>query len=91
MEEYSKYDGLGLAELIRRKDVKPEELLDEAIRRTEKIDSQNNAVVIKHHDFAKRQIAGGLPKGPFTGVPFFAEGHHCPGGNAKHVWLECLS
>jgi amidase/6-aminohexanoate-cyclic-dimer hydrolase len=70
MEEYSKYDGLGLAELIRRKDVKPEELLDEAIRRTEKIDSQINAVVIKHHDFAKRQIAGGLPKGPFTGVPF---------------------
>ncbi|WP_413992285.1 amidase [Labrys okinawensis] len=70
MEEYSNYDGLGLAELVRGKDVKPEELLDEAIRRTEKIDPEINAVVIKHYDFARGQISEGLPEGPFTGVPF---------------------
>ncbi|KRQ10007.1 amidase [Bradyrhizobium manausense] len=70
IEEYSNYDGLGLADLIRRKDVTPEELLDEAISRTEKIDPEINAVVIKHYDFAKRQISEGLPEGPFTGVPF---------------------
>ena len=31
--EYEDYDGLGLAELVRRKQVKPEELLDAAIAR----------------------------------------------------------
>ncbi|MBM2713587.1 amidase [Mesorhizobium caraganae] len=70
MEEYSNYDGLGLADLVRRKEVTPEELLDEAIRRTENIDPEINAVVIKHYDFAKSQISEGLPDGPFTGVPF---------------------
>jgi len=27
-------------------------------------------VVVKHYDYAKRQIDNGLPDGPFTGVPF---------------------
>ena len=31
---------------------------------------QINAVVVKHYDYAKRQIDKGLPDGPFTGVPF---------------------
>ena len=46
------------------------ELLDEAIARTAKVDPQINAVVVKHYDYAERQIERGLPDGPFTGVPF---------------------
>src|SRR6266852_5847011 len=68
--EYSSYDAVGLADLVRNKQVSPGELLDEAIARTAKVDPQINAVVVKHYDYAKGQIARGLPDGPFTGVPF---------------------
>ena len=69
-KEYGNYDGVGLAELVRKKQVSPKELLDEAIARTAKVDPQINAVVVKHYDHAERQIEKGLPDGPFTGVPF---------------------
>src|SRR3984957_1542272 len=68
--EYGSYDGIGLAELVRNKQVTPGELLDEAIARTTKVNPQINAVVVKHYDYAQRQIDNGLPDGPFTGVPF---------------------
>ena len=68
--EYGSYDGLGLAELVRSRQVSAQELLDEAIARTGRIDPVINAVVVKHYDYAERQIAGRLPDGPFTGVPF---------------------
>src|SRR6201987_1817119 len=69
-KEYGDYDGGGLADLVRKKQVSPRELLDEAIARTAKVDPQINAVVVKHYDYAERQIERGLPQGPFTGVPF---------------------
>src|SRR6202165_4637330 len=68
--EYSSYDGVGLAELVRSRQVSARELLDEAIARTAKVDPQINAVVVKHYDYAQRQIDRGLPDGRFTGVPF---------------------
>src|SRR5579872_4589595 len=69
-KEYANYDAVGLADLVRKKEVTPQELLDEAIARTEKVDPKINAVVVKHYDYARRQIEKGLPEGPFTGVPF---------------------
>src|SRR5436189_1360825 len=68
--EYGKYDAVGLADLVRKKQVSAAELLDEAIARTAKVDPQINAVVVKHYDYARKQIDKGLPDGPFTGVPF---------------------
>ena len=69
-KEYGSYDAVGLADLVRKKQVSAHELLDEAIARTAKVDPQINAVVVKHYDYAARQIDKGLPDGPFTGVPF---------------------
>ena len=69
-KEYGSYDAIGLAELVRNKQVSAAELLDEAIARTARVDPQINAVVVKHYDYAERQIDKGLPDGPFTGVPF---------------------
>jgi amidase/6-aminohexanoate-cyclic-dimer hydrolase len=69
-KEYGSYDGIGLADLVRTKQVSANELLDEAIVRTARVDPQINAVVVKHYDDAKRQIDKGLADGPFTGVPF---------------------
>src|SRR5438270_3229120 len=70
LREYGSYDAVGLADLVRRKQVSAKELLDEAIARTAKVDGEINAVVVKHYDYAKRQIDNGLPEGPFAGVPF---------------------
>jgi amidase len=72
-KEFGSYDAIGLAELVRTKQVTPSELLDEAIARTAKVDPQINAVVVKHYDHAERQIEKGLPDGPFTGVPFLVK------------------
>jgi len=69
-KDYGNYDAVGLAELVRKKEITPQELLDEAIARTEAVDPKINAVVVKHYDYARRQIENGLPDGPFTGVPF---------------------
>lgn len=68
--DYDAFDGLGLAELIRNKDVSPDELLDEAIARTEALNPKINSVTQKHYELAKQSIADGLPNGPFSGVPF---------------------
>jgi amidase len=69
-KEYGSFDAVGLADLVRKKEVSARELLDEAIARTAKVDPHINAVVVKHYDYAERQIDKGLPEGPFTGVPF---------------------
>ena len=69
-KEYGNYDAVGLADLVRSRQVTPAELLGEALARTAKVDPQINAVVVKHYDYAERQIEKGLPDGPFTGVPF---------------------
>jgi len=68
--EFHKYDGLGLAELIRKKEVAPLELVEEAISRIEAYDPKINAVVYKMFDQARKQAKGDLPGGPFCGVPF---------------------
>ncbi len=68
--EYEDYDGLGLAELVRRKQVKPEELLDAAIARVGARNGQINAVVMELYDYAHQAIERGLPDGPFSGVPY---------------------
>ncbi|MEJ2747655.1 MAG: amidase [Anaerolineae bacterium] len=67
--EYDQYDGLGLAELVRRKEVAPGELVEEAIRRIERLNPQLNAVIHKMYELG-RQTAVSPPDGPFSGVPF---------------------
>ncbi|MDB5630454.1 MAG: Amidase [Tardiphaga sp.] len=69
-KDYDDYDALGLAELVATKQVSAGELLDEAIARTEAVNPAINAVVVRHDDYARAQIARGLPDGPFRGVPF---------------------
>ena len=68
--EYERYDAVGLAKLVRDKQVSPTELLDAAIERVESRNPVINAVVHKLYDHGRRAIAAGLPDGPLTGVPF---------------------
>src|SRR5882762_7211376 len=67
--EYEQYDALGLADLVRRKEVTPSELLEAAIERVEARNPAVNAVVMKLYDYGRKAIADGLPDGPFRGVP----------------------
>src|SRR5262245_22837804 len=60
----------GQAEAVRRGDVSPRELVDEAIRRIERLNPKLNAVIHEHFERARRQAEGRLPDGPFRGVPF---------------------
>src|SRR5215813_13491805 len=68
--DYERYDALGLADLVRRKEVSPEDLLDAAIERVEARNQAVNAVVMPLYDYARKAMADGLPEGPFRGVPF---------------------
>jgi amidase/6-aminohexanoate-cyclic-dimer hydrolase len=68
--DLDQYDGLGLAELVRGKDVTAAELLEAVIARAEARNPALNAIVGRLHDQARAAVAAGLPAGPFTGVPY---------------------
>ena len=68
--DYEQYDGLGLADLVRRHKVTPRELLEAAIECVEARNTAVNAVVMKLYDDGRKAIAEGLADGPFRGVPF---------------------
>lgn len=71
ISEYAEFDGLGLAELVRNKDIKPTELVEEAIARTEKLNPKLNFLVYRDFDRAREAARGPVSQGPFAGVPFF--------------------
>ncbi|HUD93070.1 amidase [Sphingobium sp.] len=64
------HDAIGLAELVRKKQVSPGELLEAAIRRAEALNPRFNFLAQKHYDYGRAAIAKGLPAGPFSGVPW---------------------
>ncbi len=66
---YLENDGLGLAHLIKTKQVKKEEVIEEAIKRIEALNPELNAVIRTRFEEG-RSAAGSLQtEGPFAGVP----------------------
>ena len=70
MNEPTELDALGQAELVRRGEVEPVELLDRAIERLERVNGALNAVVTPMYEQAREAALGRLPEGRFRGVPF---------------------
>jgi amidase len=72
MEDYSEYDAMGLAELVRNRDVKPLELVEAAITAIESTNDTLNAVITKTFERARKAAENpdSIPDGPFRGVPF---------------------
>src|SRR5213594_2197368 len=68
--DYEQYDAPGLAALVKSGTVTPLELLESAIALVEARNPKINAVVMRRYDYGRKQIADGLPDGPFRGVPF---------------------
>jgi amidase len=73
--DYSNYDGLGLAELVKKKKVKPIELVEAAIERIERLNPKLNAVVFKAYDDARARAKTKL-SGAFAGVPMLLKDIH---------------
>jgi len=67
--EYEQYDCMGLADLVRRGETTPAELIDAAIERIERHNPVLNAVVTRAFEQARTSLAE-LPNGPLRGVPF---------------------
>jgi Asp-tRNA(Asn)/Glu-tRNA(Gln) amidotransferase A subunit family amidase len=76
--EYDKYDAMGLAELIRNKEISAEEVCQEAIAQVEKLNPKLNAVVTKTTDLVESQLNDSSSDSPFYGVPFLLkDGFDC--------------
>jgi amidase len=67
--EYPDYDALGLAELVRRRELSASELVDTALNAIETLNPRLNAVVRILAESARTAAASALPEGPFRGVP----------------------
>lgn len=68
--DYSDYDGLGLARLLREGQVSASELVEAAIERIERHDVTVNAITHRAFDEARAHAARATQEGPFAGVPF---------------------
>ena len=72
-DDYACLDATALADLIRKKEVKPIEVVDAAIAQVERLNPALNAVITPLYEQARSAAARGLPQGPFTGVPFLVK------------------
>ncbi len=93
--DYESHDALGLAELVRRGEVRAEELLEAALARIEARDATLGAVVIPTFERARAAVAAGLPEGPFRGVPFlekdlYAQIEGVPSTNGCRFYRDCV-
>jgi amidase len=66
------YDAMGLAELVRARQITPLEIVEDTIRKIESINPKLNAIVHKTYDRARQQAAA-VAHGPFAGVPFLVK------------------
>lgn len=69
-EELLELDALGQADLVRRKEVTPRELVEAALARIDKANPALNAVVLRLDDRAREAASLSAGAGPFAGVPF---------------------
>ncbi len=68
--EFGHYDALGLAQLVRDGEVSAAEVMDAAIERIETVNPKLNFISVKCYELGRSLAAGGIPAGPFMGVPF---------------------
>ena len=78
-DEFADFDATAQAELVRKREASPLELVDTAIARIERLNPRLNAVVTPLFDKARSQARNGpIPDGPFKGVPFLHSRRRLP-------------
>jgi amidase len=84
-------DATAQAELVRRGEVGPADLVEAAIDRIERVNPELNAVIRDRFDAARTDAAGELPDGPFRGVPMLLKDMGCHvAGEATHYGTSFL-
>ena len=84
-EDIYMLDATAQAELVRKGDVSPAELVDQAIERIEKLNPKINAVIIPLYEKARALArSGNLPDGPFRGVPILLKDFGCTTKDDSH-------
>jgi amidase len=84
-------DASALAELVRRGEVKPIELVDAAIARIEALDPHLNAVIHRQFERARDDAGGSSVDGPLGGVPFLVKDLGCEeAGEPHHQGMRAL-
>lgn len=71
-KEYGQYDGIGLADLVKRREVSAEDLIDSALDAIERLNPDINCVPQVLHQHALKELKA-KPIGPFAGVPFLVK------------------
>ena len=77
-DEYRSFDALGLAALVRQREVSRQEVLAACVARLEAVNPTINAVTYLHApalDAGAHEMGQG---GPFAGVPYFIKDLHAP-------------
>ena len=77
MGETTWLDATAQADLVRRGEVSPKELVEEAIARIETVNPKLDAVIRTRFDAARQEAEGDLPDGPFRGVPILFKDLGC--------------
>jgi amidase len=72
-DEYMAFDAAGLAALVHRREVTPEELTEAAIERIEALNGRLNAVVERDYGGARAAARAMDLSAPLAGVPFLAK------------------
>src|SRR5699024_4276467 len=70
ISEFAKYDGVGLANLVHKGEVSPEELVQISLKAIKELDPDINAIVSTIEEEASKEMKDDIPNGPFKGVPF---------------------
>ena len=68
--EYQSYDGMGLAELVKKKEVTPRELMKVAIDRANQVNPKIFAINTPMYSEAPQNRRFRTSQRPFEGVPF---------------------
>ena len=84
MLDVTALDATAQADLVRRREVKPTELVEAAIQRLERLNPRLNAVVTPLFEEA-RTLAADAPDGPFHGVPFLLKDLQAFCGGVRHT------
>jgi Amidase len=71
--DLSSYDAMGLAELLRTKQITPREVIEDTVRKIEAINPKLNAVIHKTYESAREQASQPLGDGSFAGVPLLVK------------------
>src|SRR5215475_15836027 len=92
IDELATMDATAQAELVRRRELTPLELVDAAIARIERINPTINAVItLLFEEARKTALSPDLPDGPFRGVPFLLKDlGAASGGDPNYLGMRVL-